>query len=90
MPYDSGMKAVLFKHKTSGRFVGHADELAKRLGIDPSNIRNWARKKELTKLVESSRRVFYFLDEVEKVAAEKAETRKRRGGKPRKSESPAA
>lgn len=77
-------------HKRSGRLVGHADELAERLGIDSSNIRNWARAQEVTKLVESPRRVYYFLDEVERVAAEKAEIRKRRGGKPRKSETPAA
>lgn len=69
---------------TKGKRIATADELAEIIGIDPSNIRNWARSGELTQLVESPRRVFYYVDEVTRLNKEKIDRRQRRGGRPRK------
>jgi hypothetical protein len=79
---------VLIDEKTKRRVVT-ADQAAARLKICPSNIRNWAMNGQITQIVESPRRVFYFLDEVEKIGREKAATRKKRGGRPRKSDTAA-
>ncbi len=67
-----------------GRKIATADELAEAIGVDASNIRNWARLGELTQLVESPRRVFYYVDEVTALNREKIDRRKKRGGRPRK------
>ena len=67
-----------------GRQIATADEMAEAIGVDPSNIRNWARGGELTQLVESPRRVFYYVDEVQALNQEKLDRRKKRGGAPRK------
>lgn len=69
---------------TKGKKIATADELAEILGLDPSNIRNWARAGELTQLIESPRRVFYYVDEVKALNQEKIDKRHRRGGRPRK------
>ena len=67
-----------------GRKIATADELAETIGVDASNIRNWARLGELKQLVESPRRVFYYVDEVTALNREKIDRRKKRGGRPRK------
>jgi len=61
-----------------------ADEAGELLDIDPSNIRHWGRRGELTKIVESPRRVYYFLHEIKKRNKEASATKKKRGGRPRK------
>jgi uncharacterized protein YjcR len=78
-----GAMKMLYDKK--GRQIATADELAEALGIDASNIRNWARRGELKdRVVESPRRVFYYLDEVQRLNKAKIEIRKKRGGAPRK------
>lgn len=67
-----------------GRKIATADELAEAIGVHSSNIRNWARLGQLTQLVESPRRVFYYVDEVKALNKAKIDLRKKRGGKPRK------
>lgn len=67
-----------------GRQIATADELAESLGIHPSNIRHWASKGQLDQLVESPRRVFYYVEDVKRLNAEKIEIRGKRGGAPRK------
>lgn len=67
-----------------GRQIATAGELADMIGLDPSNIRNWARNGELEQIVESSRRVYYYVDKVLDLNAEKIERRRKRGGAPRK------
>lgn len=74
----------MFLDKTGRKKVASADEAAAILGIDASNIRHWARRGELEQIVESARRVFYYLDEVERLNKKKSATRKKRGGRPRK------
>ena len=78
----SGAMEMLLDKK--GRKIATADELGDEIGVDPSNIRNWARAGELTQLVESPRRVFYYVDEVRELNREKIDRRKKRGGRPRK------
>lgn len=74
----------MFLDKSGKKRVASADEAASILGIDASNIRHWARKGELSQIVESARRVYYYLDEVERLNKQKAATRAKRGGRPRK------
>ena len=69
---------------SKGRKIATADELAGAIGIDASNIRTWARHGELTQLVESPRRVFYYVEQVKALNQEKIDRRKKRGGRPRK------
>lgn len=71
-------------HDTKGRQIVSTDEAAKMCGVDPSYIRKLAKAGELKRVVESPRRVFYYLTQVEKITKEKASSRKRRGGRPRK------
>lgn len=68
----------------NGRQIATAGELAQMLGLDPSNIRNWKRAGELKPIVESSRRVYYHVERVLELNAEKIERRRKRGGAPRK------
>ncbi len=74
----------MFLEAKSRKPIASADEVATILGIDASNIRHWARSGELRQIVESPRRVYYYLEEVERLNKKKAETRKKRGGRPRK------
>jgi predicted site-specific integrase-resolvase len=60
------------------------EEAAEIYGCGPSNLRMLAKSGELCRVVESQRRVYYYLDEIEKISKRKAETRKKRGGRPRK------
>lgn len=71
-------------YDSKGKQIATADEMAEAIGVDPSNIRNWARWGQLNQIVESPRRVFYYVDEVVRLNQEKIELRKKRGGKPRK------
>lgn len=74
---------MLLDPKTRRKLVS-PDEAGELLGIDPSNVRHWARRGELTAVVDSPRRVYYYLDQVEKLNKEKAARRRKRGGRPRK------
>ena len=74
----------MFLHEKTKRPIFTADEAGERLKIDPSNIRHWARRGEITQIVDSPRRVYYYVDEVEKRSKEAAANKKRRGGRPRK------
>lgn len=74
----------MFLEQKSRKRIASADEVATILGIHASNIRHWARSGELKQIVESPRRVYYYLDEVERLNKKKSETRKKRGGRPRK------
>jgi len=71
-------------YDSKGKKIATADEMAEAIGVDPSNIRNWARAGQLQQIVESPRRVFYYVDEVRRLNSEKIELRKKRGGRPRK------
>lgn len=75
--------AVLIHPKTGKKLVT-PDEAAEIYGCGPSNLRMLARTGELHRVVESQRRVYYYLDEVEKISKRKAATRRKRGGRPRK------
>jgi hypothetical protein len=75
---------AVFLHPDTRKPVLTADEAGELLKIDPSNIRHWARRGELTKVVESPRRVYYYLHEIKKRSKEAAATKKKRGGRPRK------
>lgn len=66
-----------------GRAMVTTEEAAKRFGVRPAYIRQLSLSGELTRVVESPRRVFYYVEEVERIAAEKAALRKKRGGRPR-------
>ena len=74
----------MFLHPDTRKPVLTADEAGELLKIDPSNIRHWARRGELTKVVESPRRVYYYLHEIKKRSKEATATKKKRGGRPRK------
>lgn len=67
----------------TGKKLISPDEACKIYGCGKSNLRMLAQAGELKRVIESERRVYYFLDEVEKLSKRKAETRKRRGGRPR-------
>jgi hypothetical protein len=75
---------AVFIDPETRKHVLTADEAGKLLDIEPSNIRHWGRRGELTKIVESPRRVYYFLHEIKKRNKEATATKKRRGGRPRK------
>ncbi len=79
----------MFLHPKTGRRVVTADEAAEIIGCGPSNIRHWGSTGELTKIVESPRRVYYYLDEIEKRSRDATATKKKRGGRPRKGDSAA-
>ena len=68
----------------NGKPVITADEAAKRFGVHASYIRKLYHAGELHPVVESPRRVYYYPEEVERLTKEKAKTRKKRGGRPRK------
>lgn len=74
---------MLLDPKTRRKLVT-PEEAAEIYGCGPSNLRMLARAGELRRVVESQRRVYYYLDEVEKISKRKAETRRKRGGRPRR------
>lgn len=67
----------------TGRKLISPGEAAQIYGCGKSNLRMLAQAGELKRVIESERRVYYFLDEVERLSKRKAETRKKRGGRPR-------
>ena len=71
-------------HPKTGKKLVSPDEAAQIYGCGPSNLRMLAKAGELHRVVESQRRVYYYLDEVERLSKRKAETRKKRGGRPRR------
>ncbi len=72
-----------------GRQIITGDEAARRFGITASYIRKLSSSGELHRVVESERRVFYYVDEVERLTKQKAKARKKRGGRPRKDQTAA-
>lgn len=74
----------MFIHPKNKKPVVTADEAGELLKIDPSNVRHWARRGELTKIIESPRRVYYYLHEIQKRNKEASAAKKKRGGRPRK------
>jgi predicted site-specific integrase-resolvase len=69
--------------KTGKKLVTPA-EACEVYGCSPSNLRMLAKAGELSRVVESERRIYYFLDEIQKISKRKAATRKKRGGRPLK------
>jgi DNA-directed RNA polymerase subunit F len=77
------MKAMVIQDKTGKKLItGH--EAAEIFSCDPSYIRKLCLAGELTRVEESPRRVYYYLDQVQRLNKEKSRTRKERGGRPRK------
>lgn len=70
-------------HPETGRKLVTPDEACKIYGCGKSNLRVLYMSGELQRFIESERRVYYYRDEVEKIAKRKAATRKKRGGRPR-------
>ena len=68
----------------TGKKLVSPHEAAKIFDCHTSYFRKLFQSGELRRVVESPRRVFYYLDEVERLSKRKAETRKKRGGRPRK------
>ena len=68
----------------SGRKLVSPHEAAKIFHCHHSYFRKLYQTGELRRVVESPRRIFYYLDEVERLSKRKDETRKKRGGRPRK------
>lgn len=66
-----------------GREILTGDEAAKRFGVSAGYIRTLYQKGELKRVVESPRRVFYYVSDVQRIMDEKAKSRKKRGGRPR-------
>lgn len=73
-------------HPKTGRKLVTGDEAAAIFACDPSYIRKLYKSGDLDRFEESSRRVYYYLDEVTRLNRKKAETRQKRGGRPRKGE----
>jgi len=67
----------------TGRKMVTPDEACQIYGCGKSNLRMLAKAGELRRVIESERRIYYFLDDIQKIAEQKAETRKKRGGRPR-------
>lgn len=67
----------------TGKKIVSPDEAAEIYGCGKSNLRMLAKAGELTRVIESERRVYYFLDEVQRISKAKEATRKKRGGRPR-------
>lgn len=68
----------------TGKKLVSPREAAKICGCTDGYFRQLFHSGELTRVVESKRRVYYYLEEVERLSKRKAETRKKRGGRPRK------
>lgn len=71
-------------HPKTGKKLVSPKEAAEIYGCGPSNLRMLAKANELSRVFESERRVYYYLDEIERLSREKAKTRRKRGGRPRK------
>lgn len=71
-------------HPKTGKKLISGREAAEIFACDPSYIRKLCLRGELVRVEESPRRVYYFLDQVERLNKEKSRVRKQRGGRPRK------
>ncbi len=67
---------------TTGRKLISAAEAAKIFGCSGTHIRRLGQSGELRRRVESERLIFYDLEDVKRLAKEKAAIRKKRGGRP--------
>ena len=70
----------------TGKKLVSPEEACEIYGCGKSNLRMLAKAGELARVVESERRVYYFLEDVQKIAKRKAATRKKRGGRPRRTD----
>ena len=70
-------------HPKSGKKLVSVAEAAEMFSITGGYIRKLWTEGQLSRVEESPRRVFYFLDELADVMAEKERLRKKRGGRPR-------
>jgi predicted site-specific integrase-resolvase len=70
-------------HPTTGQKLVCTAEACKIYGCGRSNITMLVKAGELKPYVESPRKVYFVLDEVKRLAKQKAATRKKRGGRPR-------
>lgn len=68
----------------TGKKLVSPTEAAKIFGCTGAYFRKLHQTGELHRVVESPRRVFYYLDEVQRLSKQKAQARKKRGGRPRK------
>lgn len=66
----------------TGRKLVSAAEAAKLFGCSGTHIRRLAQTGELRRKVESPRQMLYDLEDVKRLAREKAAIRKKRGGRP--------
>lgn len=68
----------------TGKKLISPHEAAKIFDCHHSYFRKLFQTGELRRVVESPRRIFYYLDEVQRLSKRKDEARKKRGGRPRK------
>lgn len=73
----------------TGKKLISPQEAARIFGCTGAYFRKLHGLGELRRVVESPRRVFYYLDEVKRLSKRKDEARKKRGGRPRKGSSAA-
>lgn len=66
----------------TGRKLVSAAEAARVFGCSSTHIRRLARSGEVRRRMESVRTVLYDLEDVRRLAKEKAAVRKKRGGRP--------
>jgi hypothetical protein len=67
---------------TTRREMVTASEAAKMFGCTTTYIAKLARQNEVRRLLQNSRTAFYDLQDVKRLAREKAAIRKKRGGRP--------
>lgn len=77
------MKDMVIQDKTGKKLIT-GQEAAEIFACDPSYIRKLCLAGELERVEESPRRVYYFLDQVQRLNRKKSRARKQRGGRPRK------
>lgn len=77
------MSRMLLDPKTGRKLVSAADA-ARIFGCTGTHIRRLGQAGELRRVVESPRLIFYDLEDVKRLAREKAEIRKQRGGRPKR------
>lgn len=68
----------------TGRQLVSATTAARIYGCSTTHLARLGRGEELRRWVESPRRVYYDLEDVKRLAREKAAIRKQRGGRPRR------
>lgn len=79
----------VIRHPETGELLLSPEEAAELYGCSKANLRKLYQAGEIHRWEDSPRRVYYFPDEVKKLSLAKAEARKKRGGRPRNSESAA-